>query len=62
MNDLNLSQIAVSDHARGMAHHCVAGVIMRQAKDQSAFFGEGLQFLCFRDRKAERFIADHIDS
>ena len=49
LNDFYLPQIAVSDHARRMAYHCVAGVVVRQAKEQFALFGKGFQLLGFPD-------------
>ena len=58
----NIAQIAGLHHGFGLADHRIASVVVGQGKHYARGFGGFGQLFRLRQRRGQRFVADHMDA
>src|SRR5207248_1938347 len=58
----NLSDLSLTHECACMAYRWVAGVVVRERKDEIIALDEGNQFLCLFEVKGHGFVADYMDA
>ena len=62
LDEAELAEFAGGDHFARLANDGIAGVVVRQAEDESGFFDELRKSLRVFDGGGERLVADYVDA